>query len=199
MTAPTHTLSPPTNPPWPEQGQWTYADWERLPDDGTRYEVIDGELYMSPPPAVPHQFSSNRLATAMTNHADAKKLGHVLTAPVGVLLPGQPVPLLPDIVFVSAARKAIIGKKFIEGVPDLMVEILSPGNWPYDRNEKFRVYQDAGVPEYWIVDYRAKTVEVFALEEGEYALVNKWGLDGAAASSALTGFQIAVADIFRDL
>lgn len=199
MTAPTPTLSPPANTLWPEQGQWTYADWERLPDDGTRYEVIDGELYMSPPPAIPHQFSSNRLATGMTNHADAHQLGYVFTAPVGVQLPIQSVPVLPDIVFISAARKTIIGKKFIEGVPDLVVEILSPGNWPYDRNEKFRVYQDAGVPEYWIVDYRAKTVEVFVLEEGEYVLINKWGLDGTATSHALSGFQIAVADIFRDL
>ena len=195
----TPTLPTPVAREWPEQGQWTYADWERLPNNGTRYEVIDEVLYMAPPPGIPHQSSSNRLATAMTNHADTKGLGYVFTAPVGVRLPTQPVPLQPDIVFVPAAHRAIIGKQYIEGIPDLVVEILSPSNWPYDRNEKFIAYQIAGVPEYWIVDYRAKTIEVFALEEGEYVLLGKWGLADSAASRALAGFQIAVADVFRDL
>ncbi|MBI3763027.1 MAG: Uma2 family endonuclease, partial [Chloroflexi bacterium] len=183
MVAPVKNYSP--APEWPEQGQWTYDDWARLPEDGTRYEVIDGVLYLTPPPAIPHQFSSNRLSTAMTNHADAKKLGNILTAPVGVRLPDQPVPLQPDIAFVSTARKSIIGKQYVEGAPDLVVEILSPSNWPFDRQEKFRVYQAAGVPEYWIVDYRAKTVEVFALEEGEYVLLGKYGMGDAAASRVL--------------
>jgi hypothetical protein len=105
---------------WPLQGQWTYEDWLQLPDDGYRYEIIDGELYMTPLPAIAHQFSSNRLTTAMTNHVDRNSLGFVVTAPVGVQLPNQPVPFEPDIVFVSGARKEIIGEKYIEGVPDLL-------------------------------------------------------------------------------
>ena len=80
-----------------------------------------------------------------------------------------------------------------------MVEILSPANWPYDRNEKFRLYQEAGVPEYWIVDYRARTIEVFVLEEGEYALLGKWGAEESATSYVLAGFELPVARVFRNL
>ena len=154
---------------------------------------------MTPPPSTTHQFSNARLQTKMTNFVDAKGLGWVLAAPIGVRLPPQPVPLEPDIVFVSAAHKAIIEEKYIEGVPDLVVEVLSPSNWLYDRNEKYQLYQSTGVPEYWIVDYRAKTVEVFVLEQGEYTLIGKWGVGDSAESRVLVGFKVAVADIFRDI
>jgi Uma2 family endonuclease len=184
---------------YPEQGKWTYDDWARLPDDGTRYEVIDGELYMTPPPSVPHQSALVYLVTKMSNFVESRGLGYVLPAPLGVRLPNQPVPLEPDIVFVSSARKAIIGREYVEGVPDLLVEILSPSNWMYDRHEKFRLYQTSGVPEYWIVDYRAKTVEVFVLEEGEFTLIGKWGAGETASSRVLSGFQVAVTDVFRDV
>ncbi len=184
---------------FPEQGKWTYDDWARLPEDGTRYEVIDGELYMTPAPSVSHQFAIANLLDAMSSFVRARRLGYVLPSPLGVRLPNQPVPLEPDIVFVSAARKPIIGMEYIEGVPDLVVEILSPSNWMYDRHEKFRLYQTSGVPEYWIVDYRAKTVEVFVLEEGEFTLIGKWGVGETASSRGLSGFQVAVADIFRDV
>lgn len=184
---------------YPEQGKWTYDDWARLPDDRTRYEVIDGELYMTPPPSISHQFATANLLDAMSTFVRARRLGFVLPSPLGVRLPNQPVPVQPDIVFVSSARKAIIGKEYIEGVPDLVVEILSPSNWIYDRHEKFDLYQSAGVPEYWIVDYRAKTVEVFVLEQGEFTLIGKWGVGETASSRVLSGFQVAVADILREV
>ncbi len=186
-------------PGFPEQGKWTYDDWARLPDDGTRYEVINGELYMTPSPSVSHQSASAHLFTRMSTFIESRGLGIVFSAPLGVRLPNQPVPVQPDIVFVSSARKSIIGKEYIEGVPDLVVEILSPSNWMYDRQEKFRLYQTSGVPEYWIVDYRAKTVEVFVLEEGEFTLIGKWGVGETASSRGLSGFQVAVADIFREV
>lgn len=184
---------------YPEQGKWTYDDWARLPDDRTRYEVIDGELYMTPPPSILHQSASVRLLTKMSNFVESRGLGIVFSAPLGVRLPNQPVPVQPDIVFVSSARKAIIGKEYVEGVPDLVVEILSPSNWMYDRHEKFDLYQSAGVPEYWIVDYRAKTVEIVVLEQGEFTLIGKWGAGETASSRVLSGFQVAVADILREV
>ncbi len=183
---------------WPEQGEWTYEDWLALPDDGARYEVIDGVLHVTPPPAPNHELASFDLARALGNFADAHGLGLVMTAPVGVHLPGQPVPVQPDILFVRAERVDIIGPKYIEGAPDLVVEVLSPSNWPYDRNEKLNAYQAAGIPEYWIVDYRARTVEVFVLEDGEYVLGEGIRHEGdRAASRVLAGFEVAVADVFR--
>jgi Uma2 family endonuclease len=190
---------PPLTKEWPEQGQWAYEDWARLPDDGTRYEVIDGVLYMAPPPSTAHQSTSNRLSNVMTNHADNHRLGHVFTAPIGVRLPDHPVPVQPDILFIRAEREGIIGGQYVEGAPDLVVEILSPSNWSYDREEKFRLYEEAGVPEYWIVDPRIKSVEVFVLEADEYVLLGKWGAGETAASRVLAGFEIPVASIFRSL
>jgi len=188
-------MAPPA-PTWPEQGQWTVEDWLRLPDDGFRYEVLNGELHMSPPPSIQHQDTVLALAAEMRSFAVSRHLGKVLAAPCGVRLPGQPVPLQPDVFFVSQARKSIIGKDYVEGAPDLIVEILSPSNWAYDRRDKFRVSLEAGVPEYWIVDYRARTIEVFHLEDGEYVLLGKYGPGETARSVVLTGFEALTDDIF---
>lgn len=197
--AETRAAAPAVAYQYPEQGKWTYDDWARLPENGTRYEVIDGVLFMTPPPTTSHQFSIVRLLNKMTNHVESKNLGWVLASPIGVRLPTQPVPFEPDIVFVSRAHKSIIQEQYIEGVPDLVVEVVSPSNWIYDRKEKFLVYQTAGVPEYWIVDYRAKTIEVFYWERGEYVLLGKWGIGETASSRVLDGFQVSVDEIFRDL
>jgi Uma2 family endonuclease len=183
--------------PWPpEQGKWTYKDWLQLPDDGYLYEVIDGVLYMSPPPLIRHQRGIIRFADLFLAFLKLHPMGEVLIAPVGVRFPNQPVPLQPDIVFVKAERLGIIGENYIEGVPDLIVEILSPSNWLYDRREKMQVYQEAGVPEYWIVDPRAQTIEIYVLEQGVYQMVGQYGMGTAATSLVLPGFQVPVDVIF---
>lgn len=189
--------SSPSAPAWPpEQGQWTYEDWLRLPDDGFRYEVIDGVLLMAPPPRLDHQDASAELAARMRTYARENELGKVYAAPTGVRLPNQPVPVQPDILFIRQERQAIIGKDYIEGAPDLIVEILSPSNWLYDRKQKFEIYREAGVAEYWIVDHRAQTIEVFFLEDTAYTLVGKYGPGDAVRSTALAGFEVKVDDIF---
>jgi Uma2 family endonuclease len=123
-------------------------------------------------------------------------LGEVLTAPVGVRLPHQPVPLQPDIVFVRTERLGIVGEAYVEGAPDLLVEILSPSNWLYDRREKMQAYQEAGVVEYWIVDPRALTVDVYILEQGTYVLMSQCSIGEVARSQILPGFEVSVETIF---
>lgn len=179
----------------PEQGDWTYDDWLRLPDDGYRYEVIDGVLHMTPPPAIGHQRASHRLDVAMSNFVEAHRLGEVFSAPTGVRLPGQPVPVQPDIFFVSAERRDIIAEDYVEGAPDLVVEILSPGNWLYDRKEKMEAYAAAGVPEYWIVDHRTRSIEVFQLEGETFALLGKFEAGAVARSRSLAGFEVRVDEV----
>lgn len=181
---------------WPQQGEWTYEDWLRLPSDGHRYEILNGELYMTPPPTVRHQLASSNLSSALNSFVQQRNLGRVLYAPCGVDLPTQPVPVQPDIFFISHERREIIGEDYIEGAPDLVVEILSPSNWLYDRREKFQAYQKAGVPEYWIVDYRAHTIEIFFLEEGVYVLLGQYGSGEFAHSRVLEGFEVAVDEVF---
>ncbi len=191
------TLAPPIKIDLPPQGEWTYADWLRLPDDGFKYEVIDGELHMSPPPSIAHQNSTTSLAARMRHHAEKHDLGLVLTSPVGVRLPNQEVPVQPDILFIVKNRLNLVGDNYVEAAPDLVVEVLSPGNWMYDRGQKLEVYEQAGVKEYWIVDYRKKTVEVLVLEDSEFVLQNVYGVGDTAVSVILTNFSVPVADIFR--
>ena len=180
----------------PVQGQWTYEDWLKLPDDGYRYEVIDGILHMSPPPRTDHQRISARLVDCLMEYLRSRPLGEVLYTPIGIRLPNQPVPVQPDILFIRAERLDIIKEDYIEGTPDLIMEILSPGNWLYDRRDKMQIYQQAGVAEYWIVDPRASTIEIFVLEEGAYLLVDQYGLEETAQSQVISDFEVSVADIF---
>jgi Uma2 family endonuclease len=178
-----------------KQGHWTYEDWLRLPDDGNRYEVIEGELIVSPPPGLPHQRSSGALFLRLAEYVEKHGLGMLVAAPVGVRLPGHPVPFQPDLVFVRQERSQILGEEYVEGAPDLVVEILSPSTRKYDRGKKFQVYQQAGVQEYWIVDQRARSIEVFSLRGKRYALGGKYGPGQRVASTVLPGFSARVEDL----
>ena len=184
-------------PAWPPpQGEWTYEDWCKLPDDGYRYEVITGVLYVSLPPSIRHQRISIALVGHLLDFLKAQPLGEVLTAPVGVRLPQHPVPLQPDIVFVRAERLGIVGEAYIEGAPDLLMEILSPSNWLYDRREKMQAYQEGGVAEYWIVDPRALTIDVYVLGQGTYVMMGQYRMGEVARSQVLPGFEVSVEMIF---
>ncbi len=185
------------HPRFPRQGDWTYQDWLNFPDDGWKYEIINGVLQMSPPPSVNHQRSSGGLFARMRLYAEDKNLGEVLEAPCGVRLPNQPVPVEPDIFFVNKERIGIIGKQYVEGTPDLVVEILSPSNASYDRETKFKLYQEAGVPEYWLVDYEAKTIEIFNLVQEIYTMTGKYTSDDTATSTQLPGFEIMIRTLFN--
>jgi len=178
------------------QGSWTYEDWLNFPDDGWKYEIIDGELQMTPPPGTGHQLSSGSLFARLYLYVEDHNLGKVLEAPCAVRLPTQPVPLEPDIFFIRKENLHIITKKEVRGVPDLIVEILSPSNASYDRETKFAVYQQAGVPEYWLVDYQAKTVECFVLQDGVYAPAGTYRVGDTVSAAVVSGFTIAVATLF---
>ena len=112
-------------------------------------------------------------------------------------MPNQAVPVEPDIFFIKKDRLSIIGEREIEGAPDLIVEILSPSSINYDREKKFEVYQAAGVPEYWLVNYWDRAVEVFVLREGAYQLVGKYRPGDNVRAEQLSGFKIAVKEIFN--
>lgn len=183
---------PPAEPVWPPQGQWTYEDYRRLPDDGWRYEVIEGELRMNPAPSTSHQDTSIGLASEMRFYANQHNLGKVYTAPIDVRMGELANPVQPDILFIQKDRLDIIKERWIDGPPDLIVEILSPGNWIDDRRTKYRVYALNGVREYWIVDPDKRQIEIFVLHSGDYALVGRFGSGERVRSDVLTGFEIGV-------
>ncbi len=195
MVLPTIQAPTPVRP-WPEQGQWTYDDWLRLPDDTYRYEIIEGELFVSPPPSIQHQIAVSSLLSTMYLYAKENDLGLVLTAPIGVRLPGKEIIVQPDLLFIGRERLELVKDDVIDGAPDLVVEILSPSNWVFDRTRKQKAYEQAGVREYWIVDYRARTVDVLVLEGREYVQRGQYSEGDVAPSEALPGFAIPVADIF---
>jgi len=147
----------------PPQGQWTAADWETLPDDGNRYEIIDGVLYMSTAPSYYHQWIIRRLDHYIGVPAEEQGLAFAATAPVGLFMPGCE-PVQPDFVLVLAERAAIIHDRRIMGVPDLIVEVLSPSNAKYDIRVKLPAYGKAGVPEYGIVNAAERKLSLFQLE-----------------------------------
>jgi len=189
-----------TQPPpqeWPPQGQWTYDDYARLPNDGWKYEVMRGELYMSPAPRPRHQRSLLRLSAEMDRFVNQRQLGEVYISPIDVILPRNlGTPVQPDILFIRNDNLGIIGETTIDGVPDLVVEILSPSNWIDDRRTKFLVYAEAGIGEYWIIDPKTSTVELFQLVGNRYELLDAYTPGDTIASRVLTGFAIPVSEIF---
>jgi Uma2 family endonuclease len=187
-------------PTWtpPPDGAWTYDDYARLPDNGFRYEVIDGALVMSPAPLVRHQKTFRQLFTHLVRHCERHRLGEVLSAPIDVMLGDRATPVQPDIVFVSQDRLPIVGRERIEGAPDLVVEILSRSTAARDRGVKFDIYAAAGVREYWLVDPEERTLEVFVLRGQAYAPLGTYRPGDVAASELLAGLKLKVKELFQN-
>lgn len=177
---------------------WTYDDYLALPeDDGNRYEIIEGVLYTTPmPPNGNHQLAVYELGRQLGNFVVEHDLGYVLGAPFGVHLSDITRPVEPDLLYIRKEQWQD-NPKFFEGAPDLVVEILSNSTRRLDRNEKFDAYEKAGVPEYWIVNPVALSVEVWVLAEGNYQFKGEFtGID-IIQSTVLPGFEVVTKSIFR--
>jgi Uma2 family endonuclease len=143
----------------------TYEDLLRLPEDRLRHELIDGEHHMSPAPDLRHQSIVLNLAAILLAFVRAHGLGKVLTAPTDVVLSAHDV-VEPDVLFVAAGRADRLRERYVAGAPDLVVEVLSPASRGMDKIKKRRLYETHGVPEYWIVDPVAATIEVYRMTTG---------------------------------
>jgi len=168
-----------------------------MPDDGKRYELINGEVFVTPSPSEKHQRVAGRLFLSMATHVEENKLGRVYFAPFDVVL-SEKHAVQPDIIFVSAARMGIIGPEYIVGPPDLLVEILSPQRVAFDRVTKFAQYAHFGVGEYWIVDPIGENVDVYRLVGSNYELVGAFSGDQAVESPLLPGWRLTVRNLFAD-
>lgn len=185
----------PVRSKWPPQGQWTYEDYCRLPEDGWIYEVIEGELLMSQAPRMLHQRSKGKIFAALLAFTEKNEAGLVLDAPHDVLLPGLNTNVQPDILFVARERLDIVKPEHTVGAPDLIVEVISPWNWNADRQKKFNIYARAGVKEYWIVDPEVRTIELFFLRGNQYQLVGKYDVKKSVRSKVLKGFHVKVKEV----
>jgi Uma2 family endonuclease len=148
--------------------RWTYADYCRIPADRNRHEIIDGRHFVNPAPSPYHQVVSGQLQHQLMTLITDRSRGIVLNAPLDVHL-GPGTLVQPDLVVLRPRNRSIIGDKKLTGVPDLLVEILSPSNVGYDRRTKRDRYERAGVREFWLVDPDAHLVEQLILRRGTYA------------------------------
>lgn len=178
---------------YPPQGQWTEEDYLFLPDTNRYVELSEGKLIMPPHPGNRHQAVLMEIAFRFRNFAQEKDVGTVRIAPLPVRLwPGKIRE--PDILLVTKEHRDRIGEQ-VYGVPDLVVEILSPGTEHVDRGEKYFEYAKAGVREYWIVDPDEKKIEVYVEKRGVYQLFEKYGPGQTAYSKILPGFKIDLDEI----
>ncbi len=132
-----------------------------MPDDGNRYEAIEGDLYMTPAPSILHHRLTRALYEALKPLLLGPGYGELFWAPVGVEFPATGEGVQPDLMFVSTERRGIVEEAGIVGPPDLVVEILSPSTASRDRSIKLRLYERQGVPEYWIVDPDEQAIDVW--------------------------------------
>jgi Uma2 family endonuclease len=150
----------------PKQGQWTYNDYASLPNDGWRYEVMNGVLIMIPAPNKVHQSMVIRFVYYLFPHVDLVGLGKVIVAPFDVELTSRRV-VQPDVLVVLNANLQNVTSSRLIGPPDLAIEIASPGTASYDRLSKYEAYEQAGVSEYWLADTEERNIEVLTLEHGK--------------------------------
>lgn len=148
----------------------TYDDYVEIPNDGKRYEILEGELSVTPAPNPRHQATSGNLFFLMTQHIKANGLGTLFHAPIDLILESVSV-LQPDLVFVAKHRETIITERAIEGAPDLVVEILSPSTSRGDRVTKAQLYARHNISAYWIADPEQETLEIYRLDSNSYRLL----------------------------
>lgn len=179
----------------PSAYRLTYEDWLQFPDDGRLYELIDGELFVSPSPNVRHQRISRDLEVLLLMYLRRTGKGEVLYAPVGVRL-GHDSVLEPDILVVLHEHAAQVGEQVIDGPPDLVVEVLSPGTARRDLGIKREKYRTSGVPEYWIVDPVHASIEVLVLESRDYVRHGLFGRADMLRSKVLVDLEIPLSEVF---
>jgi Uma2 family endonuclease len=171
----------------------TVEDYMNLPD-GVRAELIEGELFMSPSPKLRHQKIAENLLVALRRYVDKTKRGAIHIAPLDVHLPSGDV-VQPDLIFVADANRSIL-QDWIRGVPDLLIEVVSPDGAERDRIVKRDLYARNGVAEYWIVDDQGRAVEVLRLQGDAYEPAGYFTGVESVRSVLLSDLALPLADVF---
>lgn len=180
--------------------RWTSADLEALPNDGKRYEIIDGELYVSEKPDWHHQLACGRFLFALDSWSKQTSAGQANLAPGVIFADDDDV--APDVVWISRARRdAALGVEgHLHAAPELVVEVLSWGfkNEQRDREAKLKLYSRRGVQEYWIADWRMKQIEIYRRSDLALHLVATLLKTDTITTPLLPGFACSVAALFDD-
>lgn len=179
-----------------KEQQMTYELYAAMPDDGRRYEIIEGTMeMMSPGPSTTHQAVSGELEFIMKQSCKSDYV--IYDAPLDVIL-SQTTVLQPDILMIHRSRLHIVTNRGIEGPPDLVVEIVSPGSRKRDKVDKMNTYAKHSIPEYWIVDIEARTLEQYHLLGDRYEMYNLYEGDEIVTSDKLPCVSFVLSDIFKE-
>lgn len=171
----------------------TAEDYCALPDNGPRYQLVQGELIMAPAPNRFHQDISLSLTLLLGKHTKLHRLGKLYVAPIDVYLDEHNV-FQPDLVYIANDRAEILTDRGIDGSPTLIIEILSPSTATLDQTRKRQVYRSTGVPEMWIIDPDEKTLTVHDLAKNEKRAVLT--IDDTFEPALFPGLRIQIAKLF---
>lgn len=175
--------------------RYNYQDYLQLPED-KRYEIIDGDIFMVPSPNEGHQCILSNIFHILSHYVRQNKLERVYFAPLDVLFSEEDI-VQPDIIFVSHENKRIITKDNIKGVPDLIIEVLSPSSGNRDMGIKKKLYARNGVREYWIVDPEHETADVLLLK-GKGFEGKRYCFKDTICSSVIQDLRIGAKEIFLE-
>ncbi len=171
-----------------------WEDIKDFPEEG-KTELVEGKLLMSPTAGSPHQRIGTRLTVEIHPFVERHDLGEFFGRDVHVIF-DEHNHFEPDLCFIAEQRLDIIRGPTIDGAPDLIIEILSESNRKHDTQLKFAYYERYGVREYWLVDPKAESIAVYALEEGRYRLLGEFRAGGTVATRVLEGLTLDPARIF---
>ena len=174
-----------------------YEAYLRTPEIKRRYDIVDGEFrFMAPSPGWFHQNDLGEIYTLLKNHVLRRRLGRVVTAPMDVIISKSPMRTRqPDLLYVSHGRLRLMGDR-LHSAPELVVEVLSPGNTAKHIAEKLRDYAAIGVLEAWIADSKRQTIAVLHPRDGEFQETGVYGVGQTVRSRVLPKLRLAVAKIF---
>ncbi|HET9360841.1 MAG TPA: Uma2 family endonuclease [Vicinamibacterales bacterium] len=177
----------------------TYDDFVQFPDDGLRHELIDGEHYVTPSPNTKHQRVSLNLILLIGGWLEHNPIGQLFHAPFDVVFSKFDV-VEPDLLYLSNARAAeSLTPQHVRGVPELVIEIGSPGTRQRDETVKRRLYERSGVSEYWVADPEIDTIRVYRREGDQFARVVELSADAGDTLTTLLlpGLEVPLLKVFR--
>ena len=181
--------------------RWTSNDLVLLPDDGNRYEIVDGELYVAKQPHLYHQIVCTKLAALLQQWSDQSQIGMPIFTP-GVIFTNDN-DVVPDLVWISHERlsTAFQADGKLHTSPELVIEVLSPGaeNERRDREVKLKLYSRRGAEEYWIVNWQERRLEVYRRQEGVLELDKTLDETDTLQSPLLPGFRCKVSQLFTSV
>jgi len=184
------------------QKKLTSAELLLLPDDGKRHELIDGVHYVTPSPRIPHQVLVGRIFVAIANFlAVHQHLGRVFLSPVDVVMSEHDL-VVPDLLFVTRDQQSILTDANVQGVPALVVEVLSPSTRRRDEGIKRKLFDQKGVREYWVVDPKAMRVSICRrAEDGSFPIVTtlEASIDDQLSSPLLPAFSLSMRELFAEI